>query len=94
MESLKEFAERAFGVEEYDVVNNPKHYCSGAHECIDIMEELFGIQAVIDFCKCNIFKYRFRATQKNGDEDISKAEWYENKLIELNRKLRGESDDN
>lgn len=77
----------------YDVVDNPKHYCSGAHECIDVMEELFGTQAVVDFCKCNIFKYRFRAAEKNGDEDIAKAEWYEDKLIELNKKLRGEFDD-
>lgn len=74
--------------DEYNVVNNPQHYCSGAHECIDVMEELFGIDAVIDFCKCNIFKYRFRSTQKNGEEDIKKAEWYETKLIELNKKKR------
>lgn len=76
---------------EYDVVNAPEHYCSGAHECIDVMEELFGIQAVIDFCRCNIFKYRFRAAKKNGEEDIKKAEWYEDKLIELRKKQRIES---
>ena len=43
----------------------------------------FGIEAVIGFCKCNIFKYRFRADKKNGEEDILKAQWYENKLSEL-----------
>lgn len=67
----------------FDIVKNPQHYCDGKHECIDVMENLFGTQAVIDFCKCNIFKYRFRAGKKNGDEDIKKAEWYEAKLMEL-----------
>ncbi len=51
------------------------------------MLDLFGIEAVIGFCKCNIFKYRFRADKKNGEEDILKAQWYENKLSEfLNKK--------
>ncbi len=47
------------------------------------MLDLFGIEAVKGFCKCNIFKYRFRADKKNGEEDILKAQWYENKLSEL-----------
>jgi len=62
-------------------VNHPAHY-QGEHECIDIMVALYGINAVKGFCKCNSFKYRFRAESKNGDEDIKKAEWYENWLIE------------
>lgn len=74
-----------------DVVNHPEHYTSGAHECIDVMVEMFGIQAVIDFCKCNIFKYRFRSHLKNGEEDIKKAEWYEEKLMQLNEKNRWEN---
>jgi len=65
-----------------DNINHPEHY-QGKRECIDIMIDLFGIEAVIGFCKCNIFKYRFRADKKNGEEDILKAQWYENKLSEL-----------
>lgn len=65
-----------------DNVNHPEHY-QGERECIDIMLDLFGIEAVIGFCKCNIFKYRFRADKKNGEEDILKAQWYEKKLSEL-----------
>lgn len=72
---------------EEDVVNHPSHYTSGAHECIDVMEAMFGTPAVISFCKCNIFKYRFRADKKNGEEDIKKAEWYETKLMELREKI-------
>ena len=69
-------------------VNHPTHYTSGKHECIDVMVAMFGVEAVKDFCKCNIFKYRFRAGLKPGEsaeKDISKAEWYEDKLIELER---------
>lgn len=80
-------------MDNFDNVSNPEHYCSGAHECIDVMEQMYGTYAVACFCKCNIFKYRFRAGKKNGDEDIKKAEWYESKLMELNKKMndgRGE----
>lgn len=71
----------------YDAVERPSHYCSGANECIDVMEWVFGTEAVADFCRCNIFKYRFRADKKNGEEDIKKAEWYEKKLKQLLDKM-------
>lgn len=63
-------------------VNHPEHY-QGKHECIDIMKALFGAEAVKGFCKCNAFKYRFRANKKNGEEDIKKAEWYEDYLFRM-----------
>lgn len=65
-----------------DNVNHPAHY-QGAHECIEVMQAMFGIEAVKAFCRCNAFKYRFRADRKNGEEDIKKAEWYEDYLIKL-----------
>lgn len=65
-----------------DNVNHPEHY-QGKNECIDVMLAMFGVEAVKAFCKCNAYKYRFRAAAKNGAEDIKKAEWYETKLIEL-----------
>lgn len=65
-----------------DNVNHPAHY-QGKHECIDEMISLFGVDAVIGFCKCNVYKYRYRADKKNGEEDLKKAEWYMDKLIEL-----------
>lgn len=67
-----------------DNVNHPQHY-QGKYECIDEMISLFGVEAVKSFCRCNTYKYRFRATQKNGEEDIKKAEWYMTKLKELER---------
>lgn len=65
-----------------EAVNHPNHY-QGKHECIEVMRHMFGDSAVRAFCKCNAFKYRFRAAMKNGDEDIKKAEWYEDYLINM-----------
>ena len=65
-----------------DAVNHPAHY-QGAHECIDEMLALFGVEAVKGFCMCNVYKYRYRADKKNGAEDIKKADWYMSKLMEL-----------
>ena len=63
-------------------VDHPAHY-QGKNECIDVMTAMFGKEAVKAFCKCNAYKYRFRAAMKNGAEDIKKAEWYETELINL-----------
>lgn len=68
-------------------VQHPSHY-QGKYECIEEMIELFGIDAVISFCKCNVYKYRFRATNKNGQEDIEKAENYMTILFDLEKRKR------
>ena len=75
-------------------IDHPAHY-SGEHECIELMEALYGIEAVKDFCRCNSFKYRFRAGRKEGEtkqEDIKKAEWYEDYLIKLNERSKLKND--
>lgn len=69
----------------YDNVKKPYHYNSGDIECIDAMIAAFGIEEVKSFCKINAFKYIWRATNKNGLEDMKKAVWYLNKYIELNK---------
>lgn len=66
-----------------DVVNHPNHYNANAMECIDEMVLVFGKQAVINFCKCNAWKYRYRSEHKNGSEDLKKADWYIAKIKEL-----------
>ena len=75
-----------------DVVNHPSHYETGSFECIDVMIETQGKDAVLNFCICNAFKYLYRHNRKNGVEDIKKAQWYINKYIELSE--RGESNEN
>ena len=71
-----------------DMVNNPSHYQSylkDGIDCITAMQHAFGIEATAIFCKLNAFKYNWRATSKGGNEDISKAIWYLNKYLELNK---------
>lgn len=70
-------------MKEFDNVQNPKHYADGKFECIDVMLETQGKQAVMSFCICNAFKYTYRASRKNGIEDVKKAKWYLDKFIEL-----------
>jgi hypothetical protein len=69
-----------------DNVNHPSHYETGKFECIEVMQEVFGTEAVQNFCVCNAFKYLYRHRRKNGKEDIEKARWYINKYLELKEK--------
>ena len=67
-------------------VSHPAYY-QGKYECIEVMEALFGVDDVKGFCRCNSFKYRFRAGKKEGasaEEDLAKAQFYEDYLIGLN----------
>ena len=71
--------------EKYDVVNKPKHYNrEGGFESIEEMEMVFGTKAVMNFCLCNVWKYRYRAADKNGEEDLRKSDFYIRKYKELN----------
>ena len=69
---------------EYNIISKPKHYNrEGGMECIDEMILVFGKEAVEHFCLCNAWKYRYRATDKNGEEDLKKSDWYLKKYKEL-----------
>ena len=69
--------------DEKEEINHPDRYAGGKFECIDVMVDVFGADAVKHFCILNAFKYIWRAEKKNGVEDIKKAVWYLNKYIEL-----------
>lgn len=70
--------------EEFNVVEKPKHYNrEGAMQSIDEMILLFGIEETMSFCKLNAWKYRYRALDKNGEEDLKKSDWYLRKYKEL-----------
>lgn len=69
---------------EYDPINHPKHYCrEGGMECLEEMELVFGANAVRTFCLLNAWKYRYRAADKNGEEDLKKSDWYMRKYWEM-----------
>ena len=74
------------GNEKLDDINHPDRYAGGRYECIDVMVDVFGVQAVKDFCKLNAFKYLWREEKKGGIEDAKKAIWYLEKFIELGEK--------
>lgn len=67
-----------------DNVNKPAHYNAGKVECIDALEAatigLTGIEAV---CTANAIKYLWRWKLKNGSEDLKKAKWYLDRLLNI-----------
>lgn len=64
-------------------VEHPKHYNTGSKEVIDIMQEGMTPDQFEGFLVGNIIKYVMRYPNKNGVEDILKAKWYLNKLLEV-----------
>ena len=65
-----------------DNVSNPAHY-QGKVECIDAIESAVeGLEGIEAVCTANVIKYVYRWKKKNGKEDLLKAQWYLNKLIE------------
>lgn len=66
-----------------DNVRHPLHYKGDRFECIEVMLETQGVEAVKSFCLCNAFKYLYRHNGKNGIEDTKKAQWYLDEYIKL-----------
>ncbi|MHA3065778.1 DUF3310 domain-containing protein [Lacticaseibacillus saniviri] len=65
-----------------DNVNHPSHYDHGNMETIDVIQGGMTAEEYRGFLKGNIIKYISRADYKNGLEDLKKARWYLDKLIE------------
>lgn len=68
-----------------DVVNKPPHYNTSNIECIDAMAAMVEDAHVTPheaYCWQNSFKYLWRWNYKNGIEDLQKAKWYIERLIE------------
>lgn len=66
-----------------DMVNSPSHYASSSIECIDYIESYLSKEEFIGYLRGNITKYLHRFRDKNGAEDLEKAKWYMQKLINL-----------
>jgi len=66
-----------------DNINHPSHYTAGKVECIDAIEAATtGLEGIAAVCTANVIKYIWRWSRKNGVEDLRKARWYLDKLIE------------
>ena len=66
-----------------EMVQHPAHYNQGKVECIDAMAAATvnkrGIEAI---CVSNVIKYLWRYEAKNELEDVKKAQFYLNRLID------------
>ena len=65
------------------MVNHPPHYTAGKVECIDALEAATtGLQGIEAVCTANAIKYLWRQSRKNGVEDLKKAIFYIERLIQ------------
>lgn len=71
-----------------DVVNNPSHYKGNKGiETIDFIENVLTREEFIGYLRGNVIKYQSRANLKSRkEEDLKKAQWYSNKLVEVLKK--------
>ena len=65
------------------MVNHPPHYTAGKVECIDALEAATtGLQGIEAVCTANAIKYLWRQKHKNGIQDLKKAIFYIERLIQ------------
>tara|TARA_R110000824_G_scaffold394954_1_gene595147 strand:+ start:351 stop:656 length:306 start_codon:yes stop_codon:yes gene_type:complete len=82
MDYMRMMAEKEKAMEEKDMVNSPIHYNKAGIETIDALEAML-VDGFDFYLQGNIVKYLWRFRYKNGVEDLKKAQWYLNKLIEV-----------
>lgn len=66
--------------ENNDKINNPAHYTAGGIETLDYIKA--KVKDYPSYAAGNILKYVSRYEHKNGIEDLKKAQFYLNDLIE------------
>ena len=67
-----------------DSINHPTHYTYGQIEVIDYIEQVASIYPSRHAPSvANVIKYISRAPLKGGIEDLKKARFYLNRLIEM-----------
>ena len=74
-----------FGKADEDMVNHPSHYTSGGVECIDAITSALSsyVDSVDSWLVGQVIKYLWRAPLKGKyEEDIKKAQFYLNRLVE------------
>ena len=81
-EKEKQAMAQSDNIEMEDMVNSPIHYNKAGIETIDALEAML-VDGFDYYLQGNIVKYLWRFRYKNGIEDLKKAQWYLNKLIEV-----------
>ena len=74
-----------------DMVNSPPHYNKYGVECIEAIQSATG-EGYEYYLQGNIMKYLWRYRYKNGVQDLEKAQWYLNKLIEVKKGSKDSTD--
>lgn len=69
-----------------DAVVHPPHYCQGGIECIKAIEASMTPEEFQGYCKGNVMKYIWRFREKNGLEDLKKAQVYLGWMVESKEK--------
>lgn len=64
-----------------DNVNHPTHYTAGRFETIDVIVDSLTFDGFEGYCIGNVIKYVSRYRHKNGVEDLKKARWYLDRII-------------
>ncbi len=73
-----------------DPVNHPSHYQgSNGIETIECIEAAMSKEAFKGYVQGNVIKYVMRYERKNGIEDLYKAQWYLNRLIDIVETMEG-----
>lgn len=69
-----------------DKVNNPRHYTNGELQCIQAIEAALTPEEFRGYCKGNVIKYTWREKYKGGTQDLKKATWYLQRLVDYGKK--------
>jgi hypothetical protein len=70
-------------------INHPPHYNDGGIECIEAIEAALTNEEFRGYCKGNLMKYAWRERMKGGVESLKKAQWYLDRLIQLDESQNG-----
>jgi hypothetical protein len=85
--SMREHVSYKFGGVKHDETTqapdpvNPSHYKQGSIECIEAMKVALG-GGFLGYLRGNAIKYLWKYDKKNGIEDLKKARWYLDRLIQ------------
>jgi hypothetical protein len=66
-----------------DEINKPSHYHNGGIDVIGFSEKQFSYEELKGFYRINVLKYVTRYDKKGGLKDLKKADFYLEKLRDL-----------
>tara|TARA_R110001606_G_scaffold395952_1_gene569219 strand:- start:922 stop:1146 length:225 start_codon:yes stop_codon:yes gene_type:complete len=71
-----------------DMINAPPHYTKGAIQFLDYLKQQLSKEGYLGFLEASVMKYMHRHKLKDANiEDLEKANFYLNRLIEEYKNL-------